>query len=143
MRTRALVQPAVRSAIGSMASGAADDVSPNSSAVVGITVLADVEDVFAVLRTAILFARSLQATLSVNLPGREVFSVHFGEDPSPASLSELLDSVQTELRKLVSTHAPKLILEASVIAASFVSAGCISVWVRSANSVPRSQQSDQ
>jgi hypothetical protein len=138
MRTRALVQPAVRSAIGIVASGNADNISPNSSAIVGITVLADVEDVLAVLRTAVLFARSLQATLSVNLPGGEGLSALFGEDP--ASLSELLDSVQTELRELVSTGAPSFILEASVIAASFVSAGSISVRVRSANSVPRSQQ---
>jgi hypothetical protein len=137
MRTRALVQPAVRSAIGIVASDNADNVSPNSSAIVGITVLADVEDVLAVLRTAVLFARSLQATLSVNLPGGEVSFAPFGEDP--ASLSEFLDSVQTELRELVSTGAPSLILEASVIAASFVSAGSISVRVRSANSVSRSQ----
>jgi hypothetical protein len=140
MRTRALVQPAVRSAIGIVASGNADDVSPHSSAIVGITVLADLEDVLAVLRAVVLFARSLQATLSVNLPGREVLSLHFGDDPCPASLSLPLDSVQTELREMVSTHAPSLILEASVIAASFVSTASISVRVRSANSVPRSQQ---
>ena len=139
MRARDLVQPAVRSAIGSTATGNAGDVSPNSSAIVGITVLADVEDVLAVLRTAVLFARSLKTTLSVDLPEREVFAVHFGESSCPASLSELLDSVETKLRELVSTDALSLVLEASVIAASFVSAGSISVRVRSATSVPRSQ----
>lgn len=143
MRTQALVQPAVRGSIDHIASGIADDVSPNSSAIVGITVLADLEDVLAVLRTAFLLARSLHAALLVNLLGGEVFFAHFGEGPSQQSLSDLLDSAHRELCALVSTPATSLVLEANVIAASFVSAGTISVRVRSASFVPRSCGNDR
>jgi hypothetical protein len=133
MRTRDAVQPIVGISEGRMTAGSAGDVSPNSSAVVAITVLADAEDVLAVLRTAFLLARNLRAPLSVNLLGREISSGHVDDSSRELTVSELLESAGRELHELVYKRAPNFVLEASVIAASFVSAGSISVCVRSTN----------
>jgi hypothetical protein len=133
MRTRDAVQP-VGISEGRITAGSAGDVSPNSSVVVAITVLADAEDVLAVIRTAFLLARNLRAPLSVNLLGREISSVHVGDSSGKLTLSELLESARRELHELVYKRVPSFVLEASVIAASFVSAGSISVCVRNTNS---------
>jgi len=129
-----MVQPTVRSVVGSVTSGNADDVSPNSSAIMAITVLADTQDVLAVVRTGFLLARSLHAPLSINLLGREISSVHVGDSSDQLTLSEVLESVQRELCDRAYNRALSFVLEASVIAASFVSAGSISLRIRAANS---------
>lgn len=134
MRTKDAVQPTFRSSLGVMTSVDADDVSPNSSAIMAITVLADAEDVLAVARTAFLLARNLRAPVTINLLGKEISSVYIGDSPGQLTLSELLESVQSELREFAYKRAPSFVLEASVVAASFVSAGSISVRVRAANS---------
>ena len=134
MRTRDAVQPVVGISEDRMTADSTGDVSPNSSAVVAITVLADAEDVLAVLRTAFLLARNLRAPLSVNLLGREISSGHVDDNSGALALSELLESVARELNALVYKRVPSFVLEASVISASFVSAGSISVCVRSTNS---------
>ena len=134
MRTRDVVQPTFRSAVDSMTSGNADDVSTNSSAIIALTVLADAQDVLAVVRTGFLLARSLHAPLSVNVLGREISSVHVGDSADQLTLSGVLDSVQRELCDRAYDRTRSFVLEASVIAASFVSAGSISVRIRAANS---------
>ena len=67
---------------------------PISSAIVGVTLLGDLEDVLAVLRTAVLLARSLKAPLSLNLLGKDILSGDVDETLVP----ELLDSAKTQLR---------------------------------------------
>ena len=72
MKAKNLIQPGIRA----MESVSADDVSPHSSAMRGVTLLGgDLQDVLAVLRTAVLLARNLKASLSLSLPGKEVLPV--------------------------------------------------------------------
>lgn len=102
--------------------------------------MADPEDALAAFRTAVLLARNSGATLSVDLPGKDISSIHFGKAPRSTLASGFLDTVRMELRKLISAHGPDLILEVTITAASFVSEGIISMRVRSANAVLEHQQ---
>ena len=131
MKTTTLTRPAFHST-GSLSPYSMDDVSPNSSAIVGVTLVGDLEDVLAVLRTAVLLARNLRATLYLDFSGKDAFPVHFGQTPCPA-LSELLDSARGQLGKLISVTMPVLILEVTITVASFVSEGTVSMRVRTAN----------
>jgi|SRR5690349_9281535 len=94
-----------------------DQASPASSAIVGITALASLENVLAVLRTAILVAKNLRAPLSVDIPGKEVDCSNFS---SPQLSSEMFNSVQSRLLEITSVDPPVFVLEASIIAESFV-----------------------
>jgi hypothetical protein len=133
MKTKTLIRPAIQT-MESVPSCIGDDVSPNSSAIVGVTLLlGDLEDALAALRTAVLLARNLRATLSLNLPRKGVSSIHFGEATCSTSASGLLDSVRPQLRKLMSMHRQALVLEVSITAASFISEGSISMRIRSVN----------
>ena len=109
----------------------AADVAPTSSVIVGVTLLGGVDDVLALLRTAVLLARNMEASLFFEFPGRDTSPSFFSEAPSPARLSGLLDSAGPQLRKLISETAPLLASEITVTAASFVSKGTISMRVRS------------
>ena len=131
MKTKTLIRPAIQTMEG-VPSRSAEDVSPHSSAIVGVTLLGDLEDVLAVLRTAVLLARNLRAPLSLSFPGKDVLPVDFGKAPYSTLVSELLDSARAQLRRLA---APAFAMEVNVIAASFVSAGSITMCVRNANSV--------
>jgi len=84
------------------------------------------EDVLAVFRTAVLLARSLKAPLSLNLLGKDILSGDVDETLVP----KLLDSARTQLRGL---NAPAFTMEVNIIAASFVSAGSITMCVHSGN----------
>jgi hypothetical protein len=136
MSVTSTMRPALRRTIDSSASHRADGVTPTSSVVLGITVLADGADVPAVLRTAVLLAKNVRATLYLDLPGKDIFEVHFGRASSPKMLSGLLDSVEQQPNEVVAMSGPGFGLEATIIAASFVSAGSISMRVRSASSLP-------
>jgi hypothetical protein len=114
-----------------------DHASPTSSAIVGITALASLQDVLAVLRTAILFAKNLRAPLLMDIPGKEVDCSNLS---SPQLSSEMLNSVQSRLLEITSVDPPVFVLEASITAASFVAGGAMSVRVRSAN--PNHEASD-
>jgi hypothetical protein len=107
-----------------------DDVSPNSSAIVGVTLVGDLEDALAVIRTAFLVARSLRTTLLLDLPGEDMAPVYLGEAPSAAGL---MDSVRPRLRKLMSAHKQALVLEVTINVASFISEGSITMRIRSAS----------
>ena len=123
------------------ASGAVDGVAPISSAVVGVTLLADMEDALSLLRTAVLLARNLRATLYLDLPGRDVVEVRCSPASCSTLLSELLESARGRLSELVSGPGPGLIVEANIIAASFVAAGTIMLRVRNAHSLPGDRES--
>jgi hypothetical protein len=126
MKAKTLTQPAIQTMEG-VPSCNADDVSPHSSAIVGVTLLGDLDDVLACLRTAVLLARNLRATLFLGLPGKEVLPVRFSEAPCSTLVSELLDSARAQLLRLA---VPTFAMEFNVIAASFVCAGSITMRVR-------------
>lgn len=129
MKTKAPIQPASQT-MDTVPSWSLDDVSPHSSALVGVTLLGDLEEVLAILRTAVLLARNLRAPLSISLPGQNVLPVDFGETPSSSAVSRLLDSARARLGRLT---APAFIVEVNLVAASFVLGGSITVRVRSAD----------
>lgn len=130
MKTEALTQPAVHRMESPPYS--VDDISPNSSVVAGVTLTGDWQDVKAVLRTAILLAKNLRTPLFFALPGEEVLAVQLG-GPNATLVSELVDSATTQGRRHRGA-APRFAMEVDVVAASFVSAGSITMRVRTANS---------
>jgi len=134
MKTETLTQAAVHRM--EAPSYSVDDISPNSSVVVGVTLTGDWQDVMAVLRTAILLARNLRTPLFFGLPGEDVLPVHLGEAPNAALVSELVDSARTQHRKRRRADT-SFAMEVNVIAASFVCAGSITMRVRTANSSSR------
>ena len=131
MKAKILTQPAIQTMEG-VPSRSAEDVSPHSSAIVGVTLLGDLEDVLAVLRTAVLLAKNMKAPLSLDLLGRDILPGNFDDTPYSKLVSELLGSARAQLGRL---NAPAFAMEVNVIAASFVSAGSIAMCVRNANSV--------
>lgn len=131
MKSKTPIRPVTHTMEGIRSSNVNEDF-PISSAIVGITLLGDLEDVLAVLRTAVLLARSLKAPLSLNLLGKDILS----GDVDESLLPELLDSARTQLRGV---NTPPFTMEVNIIAASFVSAGSISMCVYSGNPVLVSQ----
>jgi len=136
MKSKTLTRPAIQSMAG-VPSGGADDVSPNASAIVGATLIGDFDDVLAVLRTAVLLAKNMKAPLSLDLLGRDILPGNFDDTPYSKLVSELLDSARAQLGLLAATA---FAMEVNVIAASFVSAGSITMRIRTANSVLWRQQ---
>jgi hypothetical protein len=136
MKTKTPIQPASQT-MDSAPSWSVDDVSPHSSAIVGVTLLGDLEEVLAVLRTAVLLARNLRAPLTLSLPGKDVLPFDFGETPSSTAVSRLLDSARAQLRRL---GAPAFVMEVNLVAASFVLGGSITMRVLSTNEVIEHQQ---
>lgn len=61
------------------------------------------EDIRAVLQTAVLLARNLEATLHLAIPGSERLQIHFGSAPCPTLLWGLTHWV---LRRLNSGDSP-------------------------------------
>src|ERR1700722_20131876 len=131
MKTRALIQADIPT-IENAPSYSGDDVFPNSSAIVGTTLLGDLEDALAVFRTALLLSRNLGARLFLGLPGMDVSPVHLDEVQWSTLVSELLDSTRKQLGGLNAVAFP---VEVNIVAASFVCSGSITVRVRGANSV--------
>ena len=110
---------------------------PNSSAILAVTVLANIEDVLAAVRTAALLGRSLKAAILVNLPGKDTIHIESGENVSEASLLRTLDSIRGKLRKQGPSQAQVFALEATIAAASFLAPGTISMHIRGTDSVPK------
>jgi hypothetical protein len=115
-------------------------VSPNSSAILTLTVLATREEVLAVLRTAALLARTFKRQLCVDLPEKETLVVD-PDDVYDGSQLGPVDSAQIYLHQPMFASSPTFVLETNFTAATFISAGSISVRVRTGESVRRSRQS--
>jgi hypothetical protein len=107
--------------------------SPTSSVIFAATVLADADDVLAVIRTAILLGKSFAVSTSIDLPGAYPIHIESGETLPEALLSKKLHSMQDKFRKQGSSLTPAFALEASITAASFLAAGTISVRIGAAN----------
>lgn len=106
--------------------------SPNSSAIVAVTVLADVDDVLAFIRTAAVLGHNFDSSTEIDLLGESTIHIGSGENSSRESLENLLDSIEG---KLLDRRAPKLpvfAVEASITAASFLTRGAISVHIHKA-----------
>lgn len=111
------------------------DSLPNSSAMLSLTVLADLEDVLAVIRTAALLGKSFQASTSVDLPGGDTVHIESGDNLSDESLLKMFGLIQSKLCKQGPAQAAVFALEANITAASFLASGTISVHIRAADSV--------
>ena len=109
----------------------------NSSAILGTTLLVDLEDISAVLRTAVLMSRSLNSSLSIDLLEKGFLQIGAGDEISQTSISGLIDSVQSKLRKHGPAKGAVFVLETSITAATFLSAGVISVRIRVTDYAPQ------
>jgi hypothetical protein len=136
MKSKTLTRPAIQTMAG-VPSGGVDEVSTNASAIVGVTLLGDSEDVLAVLRTAVLLAKNLKASLSLDLLGKDISPGNFDDTPYSKLVSELLHSARAQLKVLA---APAFIMEGNIVAASFVYAGSVTLSVRSADPILRRQR---
>ena len=106
---------------------------PNSSATVAVSMLADIDDVLAVARTVALLGNSLRAPISVDLMGESMMRIETGKTLLPGPLRVLLQSIETKLRVTHhSSQGPAFAIEASITADSFLSAGAISMQIRTA-----------
>jgi len=110
-------------------------VSPNSSAVIGFTLAADLQDVSALLRTAALFAKNLKTKLSVDVSGRKTFLIDPADDLHEISVNKILEPIDSQLRTVVAADTTTLVVELNFTAASFLTAGSISVRIRGRSSV--------
>jgi hypothetical protein len=110
--------------------------SPNSSALFGITMLANREDILAAVRTALLLGKTFNAAVSVDFFGQEVIHVESNEKISEAALLVLLASIQDKIRETA-----QLALEATWTNASFISAGLLSLSVHDTESNSQSPAS--
>ena len=113
------------------------EVSPNSSAVMAFSVVADIADVLAVLRTAVLLARSFKTNLSVDVQGTKNFVMSPADDVYQMPVQKILDPIQARLREIMSSGMQSFVLEASFTAASFLAAGSIAVRVHTGESDQR------
>jgi hypothetical protein len=136
MKPKTLIRSTTQTMEGTPARNLNED-SPISSAIVGVTLLGDLEDVLAVVRTTVLLARSMKAPLLLNLFEKDALSGRVGETPYSTLISELLDFVRAQLRGLAATA---FTMEVNVVAASFVCAGSVMMSVHSANPVLGRQQ---
>jgi hypothetical protein len=113
------------------------EVSPNSSTVVAVTVLADLLDVLAVLRTAALLARNFKTKLSVDVLGMKNFVISPADDLHQVPVQKMLDPIQTYLRELMTSGTRAFVLEANFTTASFLTVGSIALRVRTEESAQR------
>jgi len=134
MKARHQIQ--LRKSAGAANSTKARHASPNSSAILAVTVLATVEDVLAVVRTATLLGKTFEASTSVDVLGEDAIHIEAGEDLTDGTVARLLDAIKDKLRNRGSQEGPKFAVEASIAAASFLAAGSISVNIRGADLVP-------
>jgi len=117
---------------------------PNTSAHFSISALADREDILAAVRTAILLARTSRTSLSVTILEEPVLRVGPGDPVPYETLDRLLNSIRTKLfipRPM--NRSVGFALEASIASASFLTAGTITVQVRSVDLFPQSPTSSR
>ena len=136
MKSKTLTQPAIRTMTG-LSSCSVDEVSSHASAIVGVTLLGDLEDVLAVIRTAVLLAKNLKAPLSLNLIGRDILPGNFNDTPYSKLVAEILRFAKAQLEGLA---APAFIMEANIVAASFICSGSVTLSIRSADPILRRQR---
>jgi hypothetical protein len=103
---------------------------PNSSAVLAVTVVADVADVLAVIRTAALLGKSFDVSTTVDLPRESAINVEPSKNLSAVSLNKLLQSIEAKLCTQALSSTPIFALEVTITAASFLAVGTISVRIR-------------
>lgn len=105
--------------------------SPHSSTLLGVTLLADHQDVMAALRTAILLARNFKSSLYVDLPDRTTVPIDFSGETSPApQLADLLGQIEAKLRDINALPRTGFTVQFDFAAASFLSAGTMSIRIR-------------
>jgi hypothetical protein len=110
------------------------EVTPTSSAVIAVTMIADLQETLAALRTAALLARSLKTTLSIDVFGmKNIIVLPEGEDQ--ASIKEALDLIHSHLREITSSGTRSFVIEANITAASFLTVGGISVRLHTGDTV--------
>jgi len=112
------------------------DISRNSSALLAITILPDLQEALAVLRTAALLARSFNSRLCIEIAGMESLILNTPDDLGHKSFRRLCGQIQGNLRKLTS-NGLVLVLEAGLTAASFTRADTISVRIRAETGEPK------
>ena len=108
--------------------------SPSSSALFGVTVLGDAEDILAIIRTAVLLGKTFKAEVSVDVFGNNLARIESGEILSHIDVLNLLASIQGKLSESANSE---FALEATWTNASFISAGTISLSVYGAGSEPK------
>ena len=110
---------------------------PNASAIFSVSALGARDDIVATVRTAVLFARSSGASLSVTVLDECVMNLQGGAPVPHGSLESSLSSIRTKLLTSGSTSGlPNFALEASISSASFLSSGSISLRVRCLDLLP-------
>jgi hypothetical protein len=114
-------------------------VSPNASVVIAVSVVADLTDVLAVLRTAALLARSFRTKLSVDIPGMKDFVVSPVDAADQMAVQKMLDSIQAHVDEDMSSGTRVFMMEVNLTAASFLTIGNIAVRVHTGDSVQRSK----
>ncbi len=110
--------------------------APNSSAVLAVTVLAGIEDVLALIRTAALLGRDLKASTSVDVLGEGAIYLGPDHNGSQVSLDNVLGSIEEKLYLHGASQPPVFAVQANITAASFLTAGTITVLVRSFEPIP-------
>lgn len=113
------------------------EVSANLSAVVAVTVVADLADVLAVLRTAALLARSFKTKLSVDILGMKNFVIGPADDLHQVPVQKMVDPIEAHLCEMMSSGTRAFVLEASFTAASFLTVGSIALRVHTEESTQR------
>ena len=111
---------------------------PNASAHIAVSTMADREDILAAVRTAILLARTSRTSLSVTILDEPVLQVGPGDLVPHETVDHLLNSIRTKLfipRPI--NRSVGFALEASIASASFLTAGTITVQVRSVDTLPQ------
>jgi hypothetical protein len=86
---------------------------------------------------AVLLAKNLKASLSLNLIGRDILPGNFNNTPYSKLVVKILRFAKAQLEGLA---APAFIMEANIVAASFVCAGSVTLSVRSADPILRRQR---
>jgi hypothetical protein len=114
------------------------DVEPNRSALLAITMLPDMQEALAVLRTAALLARSSNSQLCIEIPGKNLV-IDTAADLGAKSFRRMCGPIEDNLRKLTS-NGSVLVLEAGLTSASFLHAGTISVRIRAQEAAGRRQR---
>jgi len=142
MRTRIHAQREAQPVPGALAYHA--ESLPNTSAIFSISTLADREDILAAVRTAILLARMSRASLSLTVLDEPVLQAKPGDPVPHQALDNLLDSIRTKLFIPRPMHrSVGFALEATITSASFLTAGAITVQVRSVDVLPQNTSSSR
>jgi hypothetical protein len=111
------------------------DSGPNSSLVLAVTLLAEIEDVLAVMRTVILAGRSFKLETTVEFPEEDAIRIAPNKMMSRASLANLLSSTQAKLCRKGSSAS--FALEATITTASFLTAGSFLVRIHRIETAPK------